>query len=257
MIGSGPAGMEAAFVAHKRGHHVVLCEKDDKLGGEMNLAAVPIAKQDLTLVIKYMAHKLEGVDVRLNTEVTLDMLKNEFKDYEVIAGTGASPIVINPFTQFKSWMTADDVLAGKQFPGRKIVIIGGGSVGCETADYLAPLINDLFPMNRKITLLEMTNNLMPGEGGAAKSRLTQRLMQKGVRIELNAQVTSVDENTITYVKEGVEHKLTEADTLIFAVGYAPKKVEVEAENVHYIGDCEKVGTLKDAITNAHEIAKNI
>lgn len=101
VIGSGPAGMEAAFVAHKRGHHVVLCEKDDKLGGEMNLAAVPIAKQDLTLVIKYMAHKLEGVDVRLNTEVTLEMLKNEFKDYEVIAGTGASPIVINPFTQFK------------------------------------------------------------------------------------------------------------------------------------------------------------
>ena len=257
VIGSGPAGMEAAFVAHKRGHHVVLCEKDDKLGGEMNLAAVPIAKQDLTLVIKYMAHKLEGVDVRLNTEVTLDMLQNEFKDYEVIAGTGASPIVINPFTQFKSWMTADDVLAGKQFPGRKIVIIGGGSVGCETADYLAPLINDLFPMNRKITLLEMTNNLMPGEGGAAKSRLTQRLMQKGVRIELNAQVTNVDEESITYVKEGVEHKITEADTLIFAVGYAPKKVEVEAENVHYIGDCEKVGTLKDAITNAHEIAKNI
>ena len=156
-------------------------------------------------------------------------------------------------------MTADDVLSGKKYPGRNIVVLGGGSVGCETADYLAPLINDLFPMNRKITLLEMTNNLMPGEGGAAKSRLTQRLMQKGVRIELNAQVTSVDENTITYVKEGVEHKLTEADTLIFAVGYAPKKVEVEveAENVHYIGDCEKVGTLKDAITNAHEIAKNI
>ncbi len=160
VIGSGPAGMEAAFVAHKRGHHVVLCEKDDKLGGEMNLAAVPIAKQNLTLVIKYMAHKLEGVDVRLNTEVTLDMLQNEFKDYEVIAGTGASPIVINPFTQFKSWMTADDVLAGKQFPGRKIVIVGGGSVGCETADYLAPLINDLFPRNRDVTILEMANGCL-------------------------------------------------------------------------------------------------
>ena len=169
VIGSGPAGMEAAFVAHKRGHHVVLCEKDDKLGGEMNLAAVPIAKQDLTLVIKYMAHKLEGVDVRLNTEVTLEMLKNEFKDYEVIAGTGASPIVINPFTQFKSWMTADDVLAGRAFPGRKIVIIGGGSVGCETADYLAPLINDLFPRNRDVTVLEMTNGVMMNESGPGRS----------------------------------------------------------------------------------------
>ena len=259
VIGGGPAGMEAAYVAKKRGHEVVLCEKSNELGGQLRLAAVPIAKQELCKVIKFMIRRLdhEGVEVRLNTEVTKEMLENEFKDYEIVCSSGATPKEIPPFKVFKNWMTADDVLSGKKYPGRNIVVLGGGSVGCETADYLAPLINDLFPMNRKITLLEMTNNLMPGEGGAAKSRLTQRLMQKGVRIELNAQVTSVDENTITYVKEGVEHKLTEADTLIFAVGYAPKKVEVEAENVHYIGDCEKVGTLKDAITNAHEIAKNI
>ena len=259
VVGGGPAGMEAAYVAKKRGHEVVLCEKSNELGGQLRLAAVPIAKQELCKVIKFMIRRLdhEGIEVRLNTEVTKEMLENEFKDYEIVCSSGATPKEIPPFKVFKNWMTADDVLSGKKYPGRNIVVLGGGSVGCETADYLAPLINDLFPMNRKITLLEMTNNLMPGEGGAAKSRLTQRLMQKGVRIELNAQVTSVDENTITYVKEGVEHKLTEADTLIFAVGYAPKKVEVEAENVHYIGDCEKVGTLKDAITNAHEIAKNI
>lgn len=259
VIGGGPAGMEAAYVAKKRGHEVVLCEKSNELGGQLRLAAVPIAKQELCKVIKFMIRRLdnEGIDVRLNTEVTKEMLENEFKDYEIICSSGATPKEIPPFKVFNNWMTADDVLSGKKYPGRNIVVLGGGSVGCETADYLAPLINDLFPMNRKITLLEMTNNLMPGEGGAAKSRLTQRLMQKGVRIELNAQVTNVDENTITYVKEGVEHKITEADTLIFAVGYAPKKVEVEGENVHYIGDCEKVGTLKDAITNAHEIAKNI
>ena len=185
------------------------------------------------------------------------MLKNEFRDYEIICSTGAVPKKIAAFTEFKNWMSADDVLSGKKYPGRNIVVLGGGSVGCETADYLAPLINDLFPMNRKVTLLEMTNSLMPGEGGAAKSRLTQRLMQKGVHIELNAQVTNVDKETITYVKEGIEHKITQADTLIFAVGYAPKKIEVEGENVHYIGDCEKVGNLKDAITNAYEIAKNI
>ena len=259
VIGGGPAGMEAAYVAKKRGHKVVLCEKSNELGGQLRLAAVPIAKQELCKVIKFMIRRLdhEGVEVRLNTEVTKEMLENEFKDYEIVCSSGATPKEIPPFKVFKNWMTADDVLSGKKYPGRNIVVLGGGSVGCETADYLAPLINDLFPMNRKITLLEMTNNLMPGEGGAAKSRLTQRLMQKGVRIELNAQVTNVDEESITYVKEGVEHKITEADTLIFAVGYAPKKVEVEAENVHYIGDCEKVGTLKDAITNAHEIAKNI
>lgn len=262
VIGSGPAGMEAAFVAHKRGHHVVLCEKDDKLGGEMNLAAVPIAKQDLTLVIKYMAHKLEGVDVRLNTEVTLEMLKNEFKDYEVIAGTGASPIVINPFTQFKSWMTADDVLAGRAFPGRKIVIIGGGSVGCETADYLAPLINDLFPRNRDVTILEMANGVMMNESGPGRSLLVRRMMEKGVKIITSAKVDSVTETEINYTQDDVTHTIKDADTLIFAAGYkknpaVEEMLEEGGLNYHMIGDAHEIGNIKTAITEAYNLTKDL
>lgn len=262
VIGSGPAGMEAAFVAHKRGHHVVLCEKDDKLGGEMNLAAVPIAKQDLTLVIKYMAHKLEGVDVRLNTEVTLEMLKNEFKDYEVIAGTGASPIVINPFTQFKSWMTADDVLAGRAFPGRKIVIIGGGLVGCETADYLAPLINDLFPRNRDVTILEMANGVMMNESGPGRSLLVRRMMEKGVKIIISAKVDSVTETEINYTQDDVTHTIKDADTLIFAAGYkknpaVEEMLEESGLNYHMIGDAHEIGNIKTAITEAYNLTKDL
>ena len=262
VIGSGPAGMEAAFVAHKRGHHVVLCEKDDKLGGEMNLAAVPIAKQDLTLVIKYMAHKLEGVDVRLNTEVTLEMLKNEFKDYEVIAGTGASPIVINPFTQFKSWMTADDVLAGRAFPGRKIVIIGGGSVGCETADYLAPLINDLFPRNRDVTILEVANGVMMNESGPGRSLLVRRMMEKGVKIITSAKVDSVTETEINYTQDDVTHTIKDADTLIFAAGYkknpaVEEMLEESGLNYHMIGDAHEIGNIKTAITEAYNLTKDL
>ena len=261
VIGGGPAGMEAAYVAKKRGHEVVLCEKSGELGGLLRLAAVPIAKQELCKVIKFMARRLEheGVEVRMNCEVTPEMLANEFKDYEVICSTGAVPKEIAPFKVFKQTMTADDVLSGKEYPGRKIVILGGGSVGCETADYLAPLINDLFPANRDITVIEMTSSLMPGEGGAAKSQLTQRLMRKGVKIELNAQVTKVDETTITYEKDGKEHQITDADTLVFAVGYAPNKVENEAveDRIHFIGDCNQVGNLKDAIQAANQLAKEI
>ena len=83
----------------------------------------------------------------------------------------------------------------------------------------------MFPANRDITVIEMTPSLMPGEGGAAKSQLTMRLKRKGVKIELNSQVTKVDETTITYEKDGQEYHITDADTLIFAVGYAPNKVE--------------------------------
>lgn len=257
VIGGGPAGMEAAYVAKKRGHEVVLCEKENELGGLLRLAAVPISKQELCKVIKFMARRLdnEGIDVRTGCEVTPQMLADEFKDYEIICSTGAKPKEIEAFKQFKQTMTADDILSGRKFPGRKIVILGGGSVGCETADYLAPLINDLFPANRDVTVIEMTGSLMTGEGGAAKSRLTQRLMSKGVKLLLNAQVKKVDESTITYEQDGEEHTIKDADTLVFAVGYTPTKVEYE--NAHYIGDCDKVGNLKDAISGAYQLARSL
>lgn len=257
VIGGGPAGMEAAYVAKKRGHEVVLCEKENELGGLLRLAAVPISKQELCKVIKFMARRLnnEGIDVRTGCEVTPQMLEDEFKDYEIICSTGAKPKEIEAFKQFKQTMTADDILSGRKFPGRKIVILGGGSVGCETADYLAPLVNDLFPANRDVTVIEMTGSLMTGEGGAAKSRLTQRLMSKGVKLLLNAQVKKVDESTITYEQDGEEHTIKDADTLVFAVGYTPTKVEYE--NAHYIGDCGKVGNLKDAISGAYQLAKSL
>ena len=257
VIGGGPAGMEAAYVAKKRGHEVVLCEKENELGGLLRLAAVPISKQELCKVIKFMARRLnnEGIDVRTGCEVTPQMLEDEFKDYEIICSTGAKPKEIEAFKQFKQTMTADDILSGRKFPGRKIVILGGGSVGCETADYLAPLVNDLFPANRDVTVIEMTGSLMTGDGGAAKSRLTQRLMSKGVKLLLNAQVKKVDESTITYEQDGEEHTIKDADTLVFAVGYTPTKVEYE--NAHYIGDCDKVGNLKDAISGAYQLARSL
>ena len=257
VIGGGPAGMEAAYVAKKRGHEVVLCEKENELGGLLRLAAVPISKQELCKVIKFMARRLnnEGIDVRTGCEVTPQMLEDEFKDYEIICSTGAKPKEIEAFKQFKQTMTADDILSGRKFPGRTIVILGGGSVGCETADYLAPLVNDLFPANRDVTVIEMTGSLMTGEGGAAKSRLTQRLMSKGVKLLLNAQVKKVDESTITYEQDGEEHTIKDADTLVFAVGYTPTKVEYE--NAHYIGDCGKVGNLKDAISGAYQLVKSL
>ena len=255
VIGGGPAGMEAAYVAKKRGHDVVLCEKTDRLGGQLLIACVPIGKQEITKVVKYMKNQLEGVDIRYNTTVTKEMIETEFKDYEIITTVGATPKEIEAYKVFKQTMTADDILSGKKFPGRKIVIIGGGSVGCETADYLAPLINDLFSTNRDITLIEMTNGLMTGESGATKSLLTRRMMEKGVKIELNSKITYVDETTIKYEKNNQECVLNDVDTLVFAVGYQP--ISSPIENAHLIGDCQKVGTLKDAISQAYQITKEI
>lgn len=264
VIGGGPAGMEAAFVAKKRGHEVVLCEKSDSLGGLVKLAAVPIAKQELTKVIQYMERKLtrEGVEIRLNCEVTEEMLKNEFAGYEVIAGTGEDPIVVNAFTAFKHCVTADDILAGKAFAGRKVVVIGGGSVGCETADYLAPLVNDLFPRNREIILLEMADGIMLQESGPGRSLLAQRMMKKGIQIHCKAKVEKVEAEKIYYTENGEEHCISDADTLVLAMGYRPdSKLEETLKKVnvsyHLIGDAKKVGNIKDAITEGYQIAREI
>ena len=211
-----------------------------------------------------MAHRLEtmGVEVRLNTPVTKEMLEGEFAGYEVVAAAGAKPNVIEAFTGFKQAVTADDILAGKAFPGRKIVIIGGGSVGCELAEYLAPLVNDRFVRNRDITILEMAPEIMMTESGSGRSVLVQRMMSKGVKIECLAKVTEVTENEIIYEQNGEKHTIADADTLVFANGYHvdPAMEEMlKAANTHYhlIGDGEKVGNLRDAITRAYEVVKNI
>ena len=117
VIGGGPAGMEAAFIAKKRGHNVVLCEAEEELGGALRVACVPIAKQELTKVVQFLAHRIKaaGVDVRLNTPVTKEMLEGEFAGYEVVAAAGAKPNVIDAFTCFKQAVTADDILAGKAY----------------------------------------------------------------------------------------------------------------------------------------------
>lgn len=264
VIGGGCAGMEAAFVAKRRGHEVVLCEMTDHLGGALHAACVPIGKQDLTKVVKFMKRRLEteGVDIRYNCTVTREMLEQEFAGYEVIASTGAKPIILQPFTGFKQWMTADDVLTGKAFPGRKIVIIGGGSVGCETADYLAPIVHDLFVRNREITILEMAKGVMLTESGPGRSLLVQRMMKKGIEMICDAKVERVEEDKIYYSKNHTEYCIEDADTLVFAAGYrradAVEEMLKEAGvTYHMIGDAEKPGNIKEAVSQGYEAAKGL
>ena len=89
---------------------------------------------------------------------------------------------------------------------------------------------------------------MAGESGATKSLLTRRMMEKGVKIELNSKVTYVDENIIKYEKNNQEYVLDDVDTLVFAVGYNP--IALPFENAHLIGDCQKEGKKKKKNKNA-------
>ena len=261
VVGAGPAGMEAAFIAARRGHHVVLVDKQEEPGGQLRIASVPPAKQELTRVIKYQFSRLAeaGVDVRMGVELTAEDIQRDFAGYEVVLAYGAEPIVPGFMTGFKQVMTADDLLAGRAFPGKKIVIVGGGSVGCETADYLAPLVNDLAPSNRDVTLIEMTKTLAANEGGAGRAVLVTRILDKGVHVLTEAKLTGVTEDAISYEKDGEEHVIEGADTLVLALGYRPNTVLADtlAEagfTCHVLGDSRQCGNLRDAIGAGYEAA---
>lgn len=261
VVGAGPAGMEAAYIAAKRGHNVVLVDKQEEPGGQLRIASVPPAKQELTRVIKYQFSRLAeaGVDVRMGVELTAEDIQRDFAGYEVVLSYGAEPIVPGFMTGFKQVMTADDLLAGRAFPGKKIVIVGGGSVGCETADYLAPLVNDLAPSNRDVTLIEMTKTLAANEGGAGRAVLVTRILDKGVHVFTEAKLTSVTEDTIAYEKDGEEHVIEGADTLVLALGYRPNTqlADVLSEagfTCHVVGDSKQCGNLRDAIEAAYALA---
>ena len=261
VVGAGPAGMEAAYIAAKRGHNVVLVDKQGEPGGQLRIASVPPAKQELTRVIKYQFSRLAeaGVDVRMGVELTAEDIQRDFAGYEVVLSYGAEPIVPGFMTGFKQVMTADDLLAGRAFPGKKIVIVGGGSVGCETADYLAPLVNDLAPSNRDVTLIEMTKTLAANEGGAGRAVLVTRILDKGVHVLTEAKLTSVTEDTIAYEKDGEEHVIEGADTLVLALGYRPNTQLADALSeagftCHVVGDSKQCGNLRDAIEAAYALA---
>lgn len=261
VVGAGPAGMEAAYIAARRGHNVVLVDKQDQPGGQLRIASVPPAKQELTRVIKYQFSRLAeaGVDVRMGVELTAEDIQRDFAGYEVVLAYGAEPIVPGFMTGFKQVMTADDLLAGRAFPGKKIVIVGGGSVGCETADYLAPLVNDLAPSNRDVTLIEMAKTLAANEGGAGRAVLVTRILDKGVHVLTEAKLTGVTEDTISYEKDGEEHVIEGADTLVLALGYRPNTALADALAeagfaCHVLGDSKQCGNLRDAIEAGYKAA---
>ena len=150
VIGGGPGGLYAAFTAAQRGHAVTLYEKGDILGGNMRLAAYPPGKGDITNMVRSYIAKCEeyGVKMVMNTEVTPAMVA-EAKPDAVIVATGSNPLVLPiPGINDTGVIHAGDLLDGKASVGKKVLVVGGGMVGLETAHYLC--------QDNQVTIIEMT-----------------------------------------------------------------------------------------------------
>ena len=280
VIGGGPGGLQAATVAANRGHQVTLYEKQAKLGGQFNLAAIPPMKQELTKATQYLSHQVAkaGVEVHLDSEVTPAVVEQEKPDVVIVA-TGGEALVLNiPGVKGKNVVTAHDVLAGKvRRPFGDVLIIGGGMVGLETAEFLAHPGHNPIIGRTHITIIEMLKEVGLDMVPEGRTLLMERLHDNGVRIltchkvreilqdgvvVVNTIVETKPDRTVVCREGETEESIRGLKTIILAMG--AKSVDVlsaqlkgKVSEVHVIGDAKKPRKALEAIAEAAEVARQI
>lgn len=266
VVGGGPAGLEAARVAALRGHRVVLYEKDRKLGGQIGLASVPPFKQEISQAVKYLSRQVEkaGVEVHLGEKAGIEMV-DELKPDAVVVATGAVPRIpadISGITNERVF-TAWDVLAGKAaLNARDVVIIGGGDIGCEVADFLAEPGDNLSVARISVTIVEMMRRVAREMPLQSRHLLMERLRSKGVRIITSAKVKEIRDDGVVFVRNGREETTGKADCIVVALGSEPRDglsaaFRDSGKDVHVIGDALKPRSLLDAIAEGRDVGRTL
>lgn len=264
VAGGGAAGLEAARVAALRGHHVTLSEKTDKLGGQFNLAAVPPLAQDNALLVKYLTHQVEklGVDVKTNCEVTPETIE-EMRPDVVIVATGGIPLVRIGIRgiERECVVTAHDLLAGKLTTmARNIVIVGGGMVGCEVADWLGEGDENSAVGPVSVTILEKLSNIAPDMLVEPRGVLLESLHRKAVRWIASAEVTEITDDAVVFLKDGGTHSIGGVDLVVLAVGTRPadnlsETIRGRVSEVYVVGDARLPRNALEAIAEANAIGR--
>lgn len=256
VVGGGPAGMEVARVAALRGHQVTLWEKSGDLGGQLPLAFTPPQKDEIATFRDYLMGQLAKlqVKVQLNKEATPEAVSQEKPDVVVIA-TGARPATLNvPGVEADNVVLSWDVLRGKVQVGKKVAVIGGGLVGCETAEYLAE-------KGHEVTIIEMLPQVAGDIGPLVGAMLMERLKQQ-VKIITGAKLKAIKGRTITLAYNDREEDLADIDTVVLAIGSRPEDTlaqAMEGSGIDYyvIGDAVSPRRITQAIFEAMRVGHEL
>jgi len=258
VVGAGPAGLQASLVASQRGHEVSLWEQDRRLGGNYRIAVLPPGKEETARLLEYFegALRRSRVRVEMGKRVTAKTIASENPDVVVVA-TGAQPATV-PVEGLAEAVASGfvvqgvDVIEGKVTPGRRVVIVGGGHVGLETADTLAE-------KGHEVTVIEMLPDVGADMVVSVRQMLLERLERRSVKLRLRTALHGLEGRTLVTEVDGKEQKILGVDTVVLAVGFRPRReLAAEAERlgkeVHVVGDAKEARSALEAIYEAHKVA---
>ena len=256
VVGGGPAGMEAAITAARRGHEVLLYEKTDALGGALKFAEAVPFKQDLYRFTQCLIRRVEssGVKVTLNQRVDRALAEKVRPDVLIIA-VGAQPVIpAIPGIASDKVVSVAQAEANPDALGERVVILGGGLVGCETGIHLGM-------KGKQVTIVEMRDTLAADVNMFHGMALGQELNKYVTAVTGGTGTAVTDEGLVYTDREGQEHLLP-ADAVLCAVGMrACTDVMEELWNVvdeqYVIGDCVRPAQVTQAISDAYYLAKSL
>lgn len=214
VVGGGPGGLYAAWVCAVRGHQVTLVEKTNELGGNFRIAAYPTGKGQLTEAIRSLIVKcrLAGVDLRCGVEADELLLRSLAPDAIVLA-TGATPLILPiPGLSGCGYVTAQDMLDGKAPMGGSVLVVGGGMVGCEAAEYLAE-------RGHRVAVIEMKDVIAADVTPENRRYMFKNFEENHVLLCPGAKVTRFYPNGVDYVlADGTAGSLRGYDNIVLAMG---------------------------------------
>jgi len=258
VVGGGPAGMQAAIVAAERGHTVSLWEREPRLGGQVNLASVPPHKDELGNWVSYLRGQLQrhSVRVTLCKQATPDEIL-AFRPKVVVLATGAKPALVNTFLGLTDCLVCNhwDILSGRVPTGKRVVVIGGGLVGCETAEFIA----DRTP---HVSIVEIQDELAVDSVDYIRKPLLKRLQDKGVQILCGISREEAAPGGIVIESRDGHRRYIEADQMVVCVGSAPEcdlaaALKGHVPELYSVGDCLAPARIMDAVRDATEVAVRI
>ncbi len=251
VVGGGIAGMEAARVASMHGHDVCLCEKSAVLGGHILEASMPAFKADTRALLAWLIAQLEqsSVEIRMTTDVTPDLVRKLEPDALIVAiGSDYTTPAVRGING-SCVVGAYDVLMNNASLGAKAAVVGGGTIGCETALFVAE------ELGKDALVVEMRDDILIGSEPTSAGALMERMERAGVAIRTGLRVDEIARNTLVCTDATEQRHEIEADSVIVAVGLQARKESIDVfaklcPAVYAIGDYVEPKNIYHAFEDA-------